>query len=122
MAIKLTVSSILDDLNNGLTRDDIRTKYKMSPKDIKELFKHPKLKNKKTKTVYVPGFELEDDTENVTTDAEQVKENVETDAEQNVQDNVESTDSQDNVENDNIGEAMIGDEQQISNDKNNLFS
>jgi hypothetical protein len=58
--VQLTVSGILNDLNEGLTRDAIRTKYSLSAKDVSELFKHPKLKGKKTKPA--PGFNLVDDT------------------------------------------------------------
>lgn len=73
---QLTVSGILADLDNGLTRPMIQTKYKLSGKDLTELFKHPKLKGKKTKAA--PGFVLVDDTpddvEETATDVEAVTE------------------------------------------------
>jgi hypothetical protein len=58
--VQLTVSGILNDLNEGLTRDGIRSKYNLTAKDVSDLFKHPKLKGKKTKPA--PGFSLTDDT------------------------------------------------------------
>jgi hypothetical protein len=58
--VQLTVSGILNDLNEGLTRDGIRSKYALTAKDVTDLFKHPKLKGKKTKPA--PGFSLTDDT------------------------------------------------------------
>ena len=47
--VQLTTSMILEDLENGLTRPMIQTKYGLSGKDLTELFKHPKLKGKKLK-------------------------------------------------------------------------
>ena len=61
--VQLTVSGILNDLNEGLTRDGIRGKYSLTAKDVQDLFKHPKLKGKKTKPA--PSFELIDDTADV---------------------------------------------------------
>ncbi len=57
----LTVSGILNDLNQGLTRAAIQAKYSLSGKDLAQLFSHPKLKGKKTKVA--PSFTLVDDTE-----------------------------------------------------------
>lgn len=57
---QLTTSGILADLENGLTRDMIQVKYKLTKKDVTDLFKHPALKGKKTKAA--PGFILVDDT------------------------------------------------------------
>ena len=62
--VQLTVSGIQADLNNGLTRANIQSKYDLSGKDLKELFSHPKLKGLKTKVA--PKFTLVDDTEDAT--------------------------------------------------------
>jgi predicted nucleic acid-binding protein len=40
----ITVSSVLGDLNNGLDRAAIAKKYNLSPAEVTEVFKHPKLK------------------------------------------------------------------------------
>ena len=40
----ITVSSVLGDLNNGMDRAAIATKYGLSAAEIAEVFKHPKLK------------------------------------------------------------------------------
>ncbi|MCK4521791.1 MAG: hypothetical protein KAU20_04405 [Nanoarchaeota archaeon] len=57
---QLTVSGILNDLNEGLSRPNIQAKYNLSGKDMKDLFSHPKLKGRKTKPA--PSFVLTDDT------------------------------------------------------------
>lgn len=61
--VKLTVSGILNDLEQGLVREQIQEKYGLSTTDMGKLFQHPKLKGKKAKKA--PGFILEDDTEEV---------------------------------------------------------
>ena len=58
--VKLTVSQILDDLNNGLDRKAIREKYNLTATDVARLFQHEKLKGVRVRTA--PAFELEDDT------------------------------------------------------------
>jgi len=40
----ITVSSVLGDLNNGMDRAAIATKYGLSAAEVTEVFKHPKLK------------------------------------------------------------------------------
>ena len=40
----ITVSSVLGDLNNGMDRAAIATKYGLSASEVAEVFKHPKLK------------------------------------------------------------------------------
>lgn len=57
---QLTVSGILGDLGNGLTRANIQAKYNLTGKDMVSLFAHPKLKGKKTTPA--PSFVLTDDT------------------------------------------------------------
>lgn len=69
---KLTVSGILQDLANGLTRTSnsknynaeigcIQDKYDLSNYDLDMLFRHPKLKGRKTHAVKLTSFILEDD-------------------------------------------------------------
>lgn len=71
---KLTVSGILQDLANGLTRTSnsknynpeigcIQDKYDLTNYDLDMLFRHPKLKGRKTHAVKVTSFILEDDVE-----------------------------------------------------------
>jgi hypothetical protein len=47
--LKLSVSGIIMDLENGLDRTAIATKYGMSSTEVNEVFKHPKLKGLRPK-------------------------------------------------------------------------
>ena len=58
----LSVSGLLKDLQNGLTRDDIAEKYDITKAEVREHFKHPKLKNRKTIKAPIMKFTLVDDT------------------------------------------------------------
>lgn len=58
--IKITISSVLNDLANSMTREEIRDKYSLTNTQLKQLFQHPQLKGRKTKQVNV-FFELIDD-------------------------------------------------------------
>ena len=60
--IKLTVSGILADLDNGLDRDKIATKYGLTKQEVNEVFKHPKLQGRRVKRKPAVRFVLEDDT------------------------------------------------------------
>jgi len=51
---QIKVSEILNDLINGLTREDIKKKYNMSTAQLKAVFAHPKLKGRKTKKAEEP--------------------------------------------------------------------
>ncbi len=73
---KITVSGILADLENGMTRTStsknynaeigcIQDKYNLTNYDLEMLFKHPKLKGKKTHAVKTVSFILEDDVDEV---------------------------------------------------------
>ena len=62
---QISVSAVIDDLNNGLSRLQIGEKYGLTAREVKEMFKHPSLKGKKAKKVFKPSFELVDDTANV---------------------------------------------------------
>ena len=92
---KITVSGILADLENGLTRTKssknynaelgcIQDKYNLTNYDLEMLFKHPKLKGKKTHAVKTVSFILEYDVDEVententnTTTVEEVNRSVE---------------------------------------------
>jgi len=62
--VKLTVTGILEDLDNGLDNKAMAAKYGLTVGDIVEVRKHPKLKNKRRKTQRKKTikFVLEDDT------------------------------------------------------------
>lgn len=71
---KISIKAILEDLYNGLTRfpegDDyvdavgsIQAKYLLDKYQVIEIFRHPKLKGKKTRKNKEPDFILVDDTE-----------------------------------------------------------
>jgi hypothetical protein len=62
-AVVLSISGILNDLENGLDREKIGEKYGLEKWEVNELFKHPKLKNRKAKKVKKVSFTLVDDTE-----------------------------------------------------------
>ena len=61
---QISVSAVIDDLNNGLSRLQIGEKYGLTARETKEMFKHPSLKGKKAKKVFEPSFELINDVEN----------------------------------------------------------
>ena len=71
--VEIKVSSILEDLKNGYTRlksdskydskiGSIQEKYGLNGIQVFELFKHEKLKGKKTITKKEPAFTIIDDT------------------------------------------------------------
>jgi hypothetical protein len=66
----ISIKGILEDLENGLTRTttsqgydeavgSIETKYELTKAEVKEMFQHELLKNRKTKKA--PSFRLVDD-------------------------------------------------------------
>lgn len=60
----LTTSQILNDLDNGLDRKAIATKYGLSMLEVKVLFEHPALKGKRPKRALKKiSFTLVDDTQ-----------------------------------------------------------
>ena len=59
----ISISAVLVDLENGVTRKGIEDKYGINTKEVKYLFEHPKLKGKKAKSVFKPSFTINDDTE-----------------------------------------------------------
>lgn len=75
MTKKISLSGILEDLENGVVRKrssnnynesvkSIEEKYNLSPSEVDELFKHPKLKGRKTKVIKELSFILVDDIDN----------------------------------------------------------
>lgn len=75
--IRITVSGVLEDLSNGYTRTtsskhynseigSIEEKYGLNKTEVTELFKHPKLINKKTIIPKETRFIIVDDTEETT--------------------------------------------------------
>lgn len=57
----IKVSEVLNDLQNGLTREEIGEKLGLNGAQVKRLFQHEKLKFKKT--IKPDNFVVEDDTE-----------------------------------------------------------
>ena len=61
---RITTTMILNDLENGIGRDGIKTKYGLETWEVTQMFQHPTLKGKKAKKVRKLCFEFVDDTEN----------------------------------------------------------
>jgi len=59
----ITTSMIIDDLENGIDRKGIQTKYSLETWEVTEMFKHPVLKGKKVKKKRKLSFNFIDDTE-----------------------------------------------------------
>jgi hypothetical protein len=66
----ITTSMILEDLENGIDRTGIKTKYNLEAWEVKQMFDHPVLKGKKAKRVKKLSFTFLDDT--VNTDPDQL--------------------------------------------------
>ena len=60
---KITVTMILNDLANGITKKGMCTKYNVKKWEMDEVFKHPKLKGKRPAYVKKLSFTFVDDTE-----------------------------------------------------------
>jgi len=58
----ITVSMILEDLENGEDRNAIKAKYNLQAWEVKQMFEHPSLKGKKAKRVKKLSFDFVDDT------------------------------------------------------------
>ena len=58
----ITTSMILEDLDNGIDRTGIKTKYNLEAWEVKQMFDHPVLKGKKAKRVKRLSFSFVDDT------------------------------------------------------------
>jgi hypothetical protein len=62
---RITTTMILEDLENGISRDGIKEKYGLETWEVTQMFQHPTLKGKKAKKIRKLSFEFVDDTENV---------------------------------------------------------
>lgn len=60
---KITVSEVLSLLDEGKTRKEIEKYFGLNPREAKELWKHPKLINKKP-AKYSVGIVIVDDNSN----------------------------------------------------------
>tara|TARA_R110002012_G_scaffold8729_2_gene40146 strand:- start:810 stop:1241 length:432 start_codon:yes stop_codon:yes gene_type:complete len=58
----ITVSMVLEDLDNGIDRTGIKVKYDLQAWEVKQMFDHPSLKGKKAKRVKKLSFNFIDDT------------------------------------------------------------
>ena len=58
----ITISMILEDLENGIDRNGIKDKYSLEAWEVKQMFEHPNLKGKKAKKVRKLSFNFVDDT------------------------------------------------------------
>jgi hypothetical protein len=58
----ITTSMIIEDLENGIDRKGIQTKYNLEGWELTEMFKHPVLKGKKAKKKRKMSFNFVDDT------------------------------------------------------------
>ena len=62
MSKPISLSAVLADLKNGMTRKAINEKYELNPLSAKALWRNEKLKNKKS-AKYVLDIEIVDDVE-----------------------------------------------------------
>ena len=58
----ITVSMILEDLDNGIDRTGIQEKYGLEKWEVTQMFQHPTLKGKKARKVRKLSFNFVDDT------------------------------------------------------------
>ena len=58
----ITVSMILEDLDNGIDRTGIQEKYGLEKWEVTQMFQHPSLKGKKARKIRKLSFNFVDDT------------------------------------------------------------
>ena len=58
----ITVSMILEDLDNGIDRTGIQEKYGLEKWEVPQMFQHPTLKGKKARKIRKLSFNFVDDT------------------------------------------------------------
>ena len=58
---RITTTMIINDLENGISRDGIQVKYSLEKWEVTQMFQHPVLKGKKAKKVRKLSFEFVDD-------------------------------------------------------------
>ena len=72
--VQISLRSVIEDLNNGVTRckgdtgyseerGSIQEKYGLNKSQVREMFKHPQLKNIRVRVPVEPAFELIEDVE-----------------------------------------------------------
>ena len=61
---RITTTMIIEDLENGISRDGIKEKYNLQGWEVTQMFKHPALKGKKAKKIRKLSFDFVDDTIN----------------------------------------------------------
>lgn len=96
----ITLSGILEDLDSGLSRPQIKEKYELNGMEIKQLFQHPMLKNRRPKRALTRiSFTLVDDVSSTqkTPQDNPVQLRVDTEA-QRAEDNTAENDSFDTFE------------------------
>ena len=64
---QITVSQIVEDLENGRDRKAIKTKYGLTVDEVKMIFEHPKLKGMRVKKARTVRFTLVDDIQETVT-------------------------------------------------------
>ena len=69
----ISTTMIIEDLENGISRDGIKEKYSLETWEVTQMFQHPTLKGKKAKKVRKLSFEFVDDTPQTTIDVEEVE-------------------------------------------------
>ena len=67
---QIKISDVLQMLEDGKNRQEIGKELGIVPREVKMLFEHPKLKGKKRKVIFVPSFEVADDTDGADAQAE----------------------------------------------------
>lgn len=58
----ITVTMILEDLDNGIDRTGIQAKYGIEKWEVTQMFQHPSLKGKKARKIRKLSFDFVDDT------------------------------------------------------------
>ena len=92
----ITVTMILEDLDNGIDRTGIQEKYGLEKWEVTQMFQHPTLKGKKARKVRKLSFNFVDDT---TPDPNQTSIDVETTPAEDFHNNADLR-TQDAIDND----------------------
>lgn len=88
---QIKISDVLELIRIGKTREEIRIHYELSKGELVELFKHPQLKGRRTRTPI--SFEIVDDVsapqENVQEEVEVVQETTQEEVRETTQEEVQ---------------------------------
>ena len=68
---EIRISEVLDLLEQGKNRVQIAEHFRITQREVKALFEHPKLKGKKAKKVIENTFNIVDDTEETSDEFQQ---------------------------------------------------